>query len=167
MVEPPLQESSLLWKRSCALAIQVLLSVWTQNGPPLNGFQASKSRKGSLTILETLENSRMEIQWCVGVSSKEFQLPLTLVPPSDKWRCFSSAKKKNLQNDYEQGENIQIYERRARAKNRELDILPQTPFVPRFDMLHQIAILLHECVCLKGKMTILLDANHFSADNIW
>jgi len=70
MVEPPLQESSLLWKRSCALAIQVLLSVWTQNGPPLNGFQASKSRKGSLTILETLENSRMEIQWCVGVRSR-------------------------------------------------------------------------------------------------
>jgi len=53
-----------------ALAIQVLLSVWTQNGPPLNGFQASKSRKGSLTILETLENSRMEIQWCVGVRSR-------------------------------------------------------------------------------------------------
>jgi len=75
-------------------------------------------------------------------------------------------RKKNQQNDSEQGENIQIYERRARAKNRELDILPQTPFVPRFDMLHQIAILLHECVCLKGKMTILLDANHFSADNI-
>lgn len=46
------------------------------------------------------------------------------------------------------------------------DIVYCSPFVPRFDMLHQIAILLHECVCLKGKMTILLDANHFSADNI-
>ena len=165
MVEPPLQESSLLWKRSCALAIQVLLSVWTQNGPPLNGFQASKSRKGSLTILETLENSRMEIQWCVGVRSR---VPIGPNISASSWQVtVHFIRKKNQQNYSEQGENIQIYERRARAKNRELDILPQTPFVPRFDMLHQIAILLHECVCLKGKMTILLDANHFSADNIW
>jgi hypothetical protein len=44
--------------------------------------------------------------------------------------------------------------------------ISQTPFVPRFDMLHQIAILLHECVCLKGKKTILLDANHLSAESI-
>ena len=83
---------------------------------------------------------------------QEFQLALTLVPPSDKRLCFSSAKKKSTKwlRTGRKYPNL-IYERQARAKDGELLFISPTPFVPRFNMLHQIVILLHECVCLKGR----------------